>query len=440
MDKEKDVTELLDAIIWGRRIVEVPRSENDLSTFVLRPLTLEERNMGNYVYEQRFKRIQQRGVLTRDELVKEAVKHELWKPAYEEEAKLLRKELVKITDELEKEEEANKTRLERLRRTEEFKDLKNPITGKLKSLRLRFASLVSTIAKIDSDYAQYIELPSAEYQAEIERGNYALRCSALSFPEMRQVWSSLEEMKKETDTRLVSSLLRAFYKDTIADESEIRLVARSGFWRCKWMGSKKNRGVKTLFGREMYDLTLDQFRLVYWSQVYDSAYESMEAPSDEVIEDDKLFDRWLEEQNDKRKQDRKKSAFNKKVSHLTKDGQEVGFNVQGEFCEECICGVKEQADARGSDKRGHVHDPSCSYGVYIYYNKDKKQTKVEEIQSANPERTRRVLGNEQKRLAEHGVDGVEEQHLRGDKTRTMLGLPTTTHGAGEYGKGTRGRA
>ncbi len=439
MDEEKDAMELLDAIIWGRRIVEVPKSEDELSTFVLRPLTLEERNMSNYVYEQSIKRNKQEGLLTREQCVKEAVKHDLWKPAYEEEVKLLRKALVKVTDLLEKEEEANKTRLERLKRTEEFKDLKDPITGKLKSLRIRFIGLVSAIAKIDSDYAQYIELPSAEYQAEIERGSYSLRCAALSFPEMQQVWTSLEDMGKEEDTRLVSSLLRAFYKDTIADESEIRLVARSGFWRCKWMGSKKNRGVKTLFGREMYDLTLDQFRLVYWSQVYDSAYESMEAPTDEVIEDDKLFDRWLEEQNNKRKQDRKKSAFNKKVSHLTKDGQEVGFNVQGEFCETCTCGIKEQAEAGGNDKRGHAHDPSCSYGVYLYYNKDKKATRVEEVQSANPERTRRVLGNEQRYLAKHG-DGVEEQFLRGDKTRTVLGLPTTTHGAGEYGKGTRGRA
>ena len=73
----------------------------------------------------------------------------------------------------------------------------------------------------------------------------------------------------------------------------------------------------------------------------------------------------------------------------------MAFNVQGEFCEKCTCGRKEQAEARGSDKRGHAHDPSCSYGVYVYYNKDKKAQKVEEIQSANPERTRRVLANEQ---------------------------------------------
>lgn len=440
MDKEKDVAELLDAIVWGRRIIEIPRGEDQQSTFVLRPLTLEERNMSNYVYQQGLRQHKLRGILARETLVKDAIRYGLWKPAYDEEAKLLSEELLKVTPELEKEEQVNVTRLERLSRTEEFRDLENPITGKLKSLRLRSTSLQNTIDQINSDRAQYIDLPSAEYQAEIERGNYCLRCATLSFPEMDQVWGSLEDLEKETNTRLVASLLNAYYKDTIADESEIRQVARSGFWRCKWIGSKKNRGVKTLFNKEMCDLTLDQFRLVYWSQVYDSAYESMDAPSDEVIDDDKLFDRWLEEQNQKRKQDSKQSAFNKKVSHLTQKGQEAGFNVQGEFCETCTCGIKEQADARGADKRGHAHDPSCSYGVYLYYSKDKKAAKIEEIQSANPERTRRVLANEQKRLARMGVEGVEEQHLRGDKTRGALGLPTTTHGAGEFGKGKQGRA
>ena len=426
MDKEKDVTELLDAIIWGRRIVEVLDGQSRLLTFVLRPLTLEERNMGNYVYKQALKQGEEDGVLTRQALIKEAIQHGLWKNSYVETALLLEKESEKLSEQLVIEEKANEKR-------------RSPTT-KLTRLRRRFKHVVSTLKKLQDDRSQYIDLPSVEHRAEIERGSYCLRCATLSFPEMEQVWPSLEKLENETDTRLVAFLMRAYYNGSIADEPMIRRVARSGFWRCKWMGSKKNRGVKTLFGREMYDLTLDQFSLVYWSQIYDSAYESMDSPSDEVIDDDKLFDRWLKEQDNKRKQEQKKSLFNKKVSHLVKDAQEIGLNVQGEFCETCTCGIKEQAEERGYDKRGHAHDPSCSYGVYLYYNKDKKQTKVKEIQSANPERTRRVLANEQKRLSKMGIDGMEEQYLRGDKTRTALGLNTTTHGAGDYGKGKRGRA
>jgi hypothetical protein len=234
--------------------------------------------------------------------------------------------------------------------------------------------------------------------------------------------------------------MHLFYGEAIVDEKQIRQLARSGYWRAKWVGSKKNRGVKTLFDREMYDLTTDQFRLVYWSQIYDSAFESMEPPSDDIVENDKLFDRWLDEQHQKYQQERKKSSFDKKVHHLKKDGQEVGFSVLGEFCEECTCGVKDEAEARGNDKRGHLHSPSCSYGVFVYYNQEKREKRVEEVQSANPESVRKLLGNEQKRLAQVGLGGVEEQQLRGDKSRSVLGMETNMHGAGEYGKGKQGRA
>ncbi len=424
--KEEEVTELLDAIIWGNRIVEVEDHDGEERVFVFRPLTLEERNMGQYVHKQAEKKAKRRGVLTRKELTKEAITCGVWKKSYETQAKLLREEHNKLRGELDQEEKANKKR-------------RSPTT-KLTKLRKRFQYLTSTLSELDSDYTNYIDLPSIEYLAECERGNYFLSCTTLSFPEMDPIWPTLDDLEHETDTQLAALLLRMYYTESLADEAAIRRVARSGFWRCKWMGSKKNRGVKTLFNREMYDLTLDQFRLVYWSQIYDSAYESMDAPSDDVIDNDKLFDRWLEEQHQKRKAEHKKSAFNKKVGHLTQAGQEVGFNVQGEYCNECICGVKDTKDKRPNRLADSTHAPDCSYGVYIYYNKDKKIQKIEEVQSANPEPVRRILGREQKRLAARESGGIEEQFLRGDNTRSALGMDTTVHGKGETSRGKQGRA
>lgn len=430
---DKDINELLDAIIWGHRIIEVQNSEDEEATFVLRPLTLEERNMGNYIYEQAIKKGKQVGILTREELTKQAIQHGLWQLDNSKDLEILHEELSNAKDALQQEKITNML-------DKSGKPKRKLPTSKFKRFTRRVAGIEDTIQQLETDRIQYIELPSVEYQAECNRGNYFLYCVTLGFPEMRQVWSSLEHLENETDTMLVSALLRKYYNESIADEATIRSIARSGFWRCKWMGSKKNRGVKTLFNKEMYDLTLDQFRLVYWSQVYDSAYESLESPSDEVINDDKLFDRWLKEQEQKQKQQRKQSVFDKKVgSLLTKDGNEVGVNVQGEFCNECTCGIKEEAEARGTDKRGHIHAPSCSYGVYVYYNKDRKQEKVEEVQSTNPQNVRRFLGKEQKYLARLGSDGMEEQILRGDKARHALGLETKWHGAGEYGKGKQGR-
>ncbi len=420
-DLEEKIPELLDAIVWGYHIVEVQKQD-----FILRPLTLEERNIGNYIYKRSMKRSEETGLSTRKQLTREAIIHDLWKSSYADEIKLLQEELTDVTKELLEMEE-------RVMGTGTKKKRKTPTTP-LRRLRDRSLHIHNVLSKLNTYYTTYIELPSSEYKAESERGDYFLHCAAHTFPDMKQIWSRSKDLENETNTTLVSLLLSAYYGITIADESTIRRIARSGIWRCKWMASKKNRGVKTLFNREMYDLTIDQFCLMYWSQIYDSAYEAMEPPSDVVIEDDTLFDCWLEERNQKHEQDQKRSTFSKKISNLKANADEIAMSVLGEYCEQCICGVKEKSHKRANGMADHTHDPSCSYGVFIYYNRAKKQTKVEEVQSTNPERVRRVLAHEQKHLADVGGEGVEEQYLRGDKSRKTFGLRTKVYGPGEYAK------
>lgn len=427
MDKEKeqDLEELLDLVVWGHRVVEIPIEEDKDQTLVFRPLTLEERNIGNYLYQKALRGQIKSGSQTREGLKKDAIKHGLWEKAYDKDIETMREEFTKITEELTLAEKKNKHR-------------RSPTT-KLKRLRKRIVSIAETVRTLEGNHAQYIEIPSAEHSAEQERGMYFLQCSTLTFPEMEPLWSTFKDLKNEIQTIFVGQLMRLFYNATLLEERDVRRVARSGYWRAKWLGAKKNRGVKTLFNNEMYDLTVDQFRLMYWSQIYDSAFESMESPSDDVIDDDKLFDRWLDEQHQKRKQERKKSAFDQKVKHLTKDGHEIGMNVQGEYCQECTCGVKQEAEARGAEKLGHAHNPDCSYGVYLYYDEERKLQRVEEVQSANPERMRKILGSESKRLAEIGPEGIEEQLLRGNKTRSAFGMDTKYHGPSDL-KGKQGRA
>jgi len=428
MNEEQDITEVLDAIIWGRRIVEVKDEIDEVQVFVFQPLTVEERNMGNYVRQKAEREAIEQGTLTRDQLVKQAIKLELWKPSYDADLKSLRSELAIELEALRKEE------ADKMLDSKGRPKRKTP-TAKFLRLEKKVEKITETIKQLEEDYSRYIELPSAEHHAACKQGDYLLQRATLSFPEMNKRWDSLKALKEEQDTVLVANLMRRFYDDSIVDESTIRKVARNGFWRCKWSAAKKNRGVKTLFGREMYDLTLDQFRLVYWSQVYDSAFESLEAPSDRVIEDDKLFDQWLKEQYEKRDQERRKSEFDKKLKDNKRaDAHEIGFSVQGEYCQECTCGIKDAAESRGPEKLGHIHAPSCPYGVFIYYNEQKKMQKVEEVQSANPTNIRKILAREQDTLARLGPDGIEEQKLRGADTRGAMGLPTKTHGPGQYGK------
>lgn len=397
---EKDMGELLDALAWGHRIVEVDGEHQ----FVFRPLTLQERNVANLVHQQALSLGKSQRLLPRKELEKQAIKAGLWKSSYSADLRLLREELITRKSELDEEKKANAKR-----QTE---------TARAKNLRSRVEYLIQQVSHLDVLQTQHLELPSLEYFAERERGIYALSRATMTFPEMEQRWNSLEALKNEEDTVLVAKLLNLYYDSRIADEAEIRKLARSPIWRIRWLGSKKNGGVKTLFGRDMYDITLDQFRLVYWSQIYDSAFESLDSPSDEVVENDKLFDQWLEDQANKRKQEKKKSEFEKSIAK-TPDGQEIGMDSNGFYSEECTCGVKNMRKSLG-----HLHNPNCPYGVFMYYNRDKKQARVEEVQSANPDNMRRLLAKEQKMLAGM-ADGIEEQHLRADPTtRSAFGMPT----------------
>jgi DNA-binding GntR family transcriptional regulator len=52
-------------------------------------------------------------------------------------------------------------------------------------------------------------------------------------------------------------------------------------------------------------LSVDQKNLLVWSRMYDNIQESMECPSDKVIEDDDALDGWFIEQ--RRKNEREKA-------------------------------------------------------------------------------------------------------------------------------------
>jgi hypothetical protein len=404
LDKDQELSELLDSIVWAHRIVNT----DDGFSYVFRPLSVKERNMAAYVYKQSLEQAKTKGMLERTALKKTAIKNELWPSSGDKDMKALREELSASLKDAEKHKEANKNR-----RTE---------TAALKKINKRIVFVSKKIKELEVLHTQYIDLPSAEYYAERERATYILHCSAMTFPDMNAVWPQYADLQTETNRNLVIELLNLYFQTELSPESKIRELARSGLWRIKWIASKKNRGVKTLFGSEMYDLTMDQFRLVYWSQIYDSAFEAMEPPSDNVINNDKLFDSWLDEQSKKRKQENKKSEFEKKLDKQKGNGQEVGFSTDGYYSEECTCGVKNM-----KERRGHLHATSCPYGVFIYYNEQKSQEVADEIQSANPDAIRKLLADEQRRLADSNIDGIEEQNLRKDKSRSALGMNTKMH-------------
>ncbi len=406
---DQDISEVIDAIVWAHRIVSI-KSER----YVFCPLSLEDKNISNYIHAQAVDFAKSEGRKSKQDLKIEALKKGIWKASNDNDLKILREELDSALKEQEKLQKQSKGK-------------RNPPSA-LVALTKRINFLHETILNLDNLYMSCIEFPSIEYYAEQERAHYVVAQCTLAFPQMKKMWASFNDFLQEQNTYLVHSLINHYYRMEIASESTIREAARSPVWRIKWGGSKKNGGVRTLFGREMFDLTLDQFRLVYWSQIYDSAFESMEPPTDEVVADDKLFDTWLDEQSEKRKQANNKSAIEKKLKNA-RDGQEVGMTVDGYYSNDCTCGsIKDKF---------RPHTSSCPFGVFFYYQpgNEKKQKEVEKIQAANPEHIRKLLAREQEVISKKGV--IAEQDLRRDDvTRTTLGMSTKLIGP----NGPKGRA
>lgn len=97
------------------------------------------------------------------------------------------------------------------------------------------------------------------------------------------------------------------YNAEMLDDKEVREASKSPSWRMIWNSAKESREI---FPCPACDLTDMQKSLVSWTRMYDSVYESMETPSDDVIEDDYAIDGWFTAQRRKRDDDRKGSESN----------------------------------------------------------------------------------------------------------------------------------
>tara|TARA_B100000029_G_scaffold360523_1_gene353469 strand:- start:580 stop:1614 length:1035 start_codon:yes stop_codon:yes gene_type:complete len=100
----------------------------------------------------------------------------------------------------------------------------------------------------------------------------------------------------------ISTILQKFRDDMLSDK-QFRELSRSDNWRQVWSASKKEGSI---FGKPASEFTSEQKSLCMWSGLYDSVYESPEAPAEEIIEDDDLLDGWLIHQRRKSEQEKKK--------------------------------------------------------------------------------------------------------------------------------------
>lgn len=385
------VQENLQKLLWNKRIIEIPEEINIPSEYrvliFINP-TLTDYNFYNFFREQQKRICVAQGVPSEEDLLKDAKEGGLFT---DEDETLLANSQVEID-----------------RLNEEILHCK--LSVKKKQLQKQINQILNRLEELHNKRSNLLS-NSYEYLISELSAEFLLRRICL-FPDESRVWKSDEEyiIFKNLYHEANISLLRQLLNDTSITIKDIREVAHSTEWRLMWTLNREN--LSQLFNIPIGDLNLNQKLLIYWSRIYDSAFESTEPPSVQIIEDDDLFDDWLLE---RRGMQREKTT--KTSSH-----QERMVTLDGEHSEVCTCGIGNQNKVPLGLKQRH--SDSCPFGTWREYSEEERQAVADKIFNKNTPAIQKHIHNEQTKVANAKL--IPEERLRDRKTRLLLGMKTKT--------------
>ena len=151
-----------------------------------------------------------------------------------------------------------------------------------------------------------------EYQ-KINRTNNLLLFLCLKRTDESNYWQSFDSFENRTPSTEIEDLLKLTMSIPKNTEKEIREISRTEPWRTMWKTASKTG--MDLFQGSSSNLTKSQYELCYWSNVYDSVYESADFPGHDIVDDDERLDMWFMEQSNKHKSKTSPNevATNKKI-------------------------------------------------------------------------------------------------------------------------------
>ena len=111
------------------------------------------------------------------------------------------------------------------------------------------------------------------------------------------------------------------YFSMILNEFKIRELARNDPWRGIWSMNDSNS--YKLFSNDEKQLSIDQRNILIWSRMYDNVQESLECPSDDIINDDDMLDGWFISQRKKREQEKTEAEIESTMNEKVANSSEV---------------------------------------------------------------------------------------------------------------------
>jgi hypothetical protein len=136
-----------------------------------------------------------------------------------------------------------------------------------------------------------------------------------------------------SDPSFLDTLCVYYYNENSLSEAQIIELARTDPWRLYWTVSRDT--ATPLFPHSAVEMTELQYHLLLWSRIYDTAYESMNRPTDDVIKDDDKFDAWYKQESDKIDAENRKNATERAIGSMNgTGGQEVFIPADQEGAKE----------------------------------------------------------------------------------------------------------
>jgi len=388
------VQERINRLLWDRRLITLPNdmeAPEGLDYVVLRNLTLEDRNQYLFIRDLEEHKARAEGVPTEGEIMEKARESGYW---------------------TEDDDDVEERALDHIAYLEgEFK-----AKAKFKS-RQNIIKLQIDDANAKLEYTRGkrngLKQQTAEYLAHEVASFMLLRRVALLPDGTPLIPDDATHLRfKQEYLMFVFYLIYEMMSEGAFETPEIREIARSTEWRLTWGLAREN--LPSIFGCSVGDFNINHKMLIYWSRVYDSAFESTEPPEADIVDDDDRFDDWLAT----RDLERKTGSIQKSAAD---QAQERGHVLDGEYVEQCVCGMKANNAGKGLGER-LPHQQHCLYGVWHEFTLEEKEARARQVYGRNNKNVRKLLDNEQEQVLKRGV--VEEQHLRGKKTRSMLSMPT----------------
>jgi len=398
----RTITELIHLLTWDRRIVKIPREiECDFRHCMLRIPTIADHNIARHIKEEVYDEAIAGGAPTEEQLMREVVAAGMWSTDKEDLIESIEDRVNQLESRLLKEKGV-------VRRQKTEKEIKEIRREAMRLQNERAAMLVN----------------SADYMAHEQMVFFLL--SRLTFDmNGRYIWDDVDHFHEWHKDHHEAGLYLAKHltNDVMVDIRDIRRVARSGEWRLLWTTNSDN--VQALFTPNVRDLSMSQKMLIYWSRIYDSAFESTERPSEDIIEDDEKFDIWFQNRLEEREEKKLNKGRTSKLGQRTAvgDHHERGVMIDGYYNDDCTCGAIEfKGRGLGESKR---HDNSCTYGVFVHYSDEEKRSMAEQVYGKNNSKIRKYVNDEQERVADRGL--VEEHKLRTKQNRILLGSDQKVH-------------